>query len=371
MSAPTLSWSDQLLGTEPRLRDRTLLSLLGSLVYLVWFLVLVTFGIPQQRVSPSLGLTFMLLMVPGMLLFYPLVRSRWTERFADPALMSVQILWGCLVAVVAYATVPTGRAALLQTMGLGLVFGFMSLTPKAAVRTGVILIGMLLALLVCGFVMPLPDFRPAPQAIKLVSAAFIMGLITMQSHKFARLRERVQTERRELVGAQLALERVTRHDALTGLLSRLYGQERLDREHQRAQLTGRTFGVVLMDLDHFKQINDEHGHQVGDEVLVAFAQAAREVLRDTDLIARWGGEEFLIILPDTHEADKALQALERLQARLRTTLVSDMAPTLRVSFSAGYALWSAPEDVDVLLQRADRALYAAKHAGRNRCVQAL
>lgn len=145
MSAPTLSWSDQLLGTEPRLRDRTLLSLLGSLVYLVWFLVLVTFGIPQQRVSPSLGLTFMLLMVPGMLLFYPLVRSRWTERFADPALMSVQILWGCLVAVVAYATVPTGRAALLQTMGLGLVFGFMSLTPKAAVRTGVILIGMLLA----------------------------------------------------------------------------------------------------------------------------------------------------------------------------------------------------------------------------------
>jgi hypothetical protein len=79
MSASTPSWSDLLLGTEPRLRDRALLSLLGSLVYLVWFLVLVTFAIPQQRVSPELGLgSSCLLMVPGMLLFYPLVRSGWT-----------------------------------------------------------------------------------------------------------------------------------------------------------------------------------------------------------------------------------------------------------------------------------------------------
>lgn len=365
-----LPWTDALLGTEPRLRDRTLLSLLGSLVYLVWFLVLVTFAIPQHRVSPGLGLVFMTLMVPGMLLFYPLVRSGWTQRFADPGLMSVQILWGCLIAVIAYATVPTGRAALLQTMGLALVFGFMSLTPQAALRTGVILIGMLMAMLAFSHVVPLPDFRPAAQTVKLLAAAFIMGLITLQSRKFARLRERVLTERRKLAAAQLALEQVTRHDGLTGLLSRLYGQERLDQEHRRAQLSGRPFGVVLMDLDHFKQINDRHGHQVGDEVLVAFAQAARDVLRDTDLIARWGGEEFLVILPDTHEAHKAMHALARLQARLRTTVVSETVPALRISFSAGYALWAAPEDVDVLLQRADRALYAAKHAGRDRCVQA-
>ncbi|TXI91294.1 MAG: GGDEF domain-containing protein [Aquabacterium sp.] len=370
MSASTPSWSDLLLGTEPRLRNRSLLTLLGSLVYVVWLLALVLFAMPQQRVSPELGWVFMVLMVPGILLFYPLVRSGRTQNFADPDLMSVQILWGCLIAVVAYATVPTGRAALLQTMGLALVFGFMSLSARTALQTGVILIAMLMAMLASSFVIPLPQFNPTAQTVKLLAASFIMGLITLQSLKFARLRERVLTERRELAAAQLALERVTRHDGLTGLLSRLYGQERLEREHQRAQLTGRTFGVVLMDLDHFKQINDRHGHQVGDEVLVAFAQAAREVLRDTDLIARWGGEEFLIILPDTHEASKVLQALERLQARLRTSVVSETVPALRVSFSAGYALWSAPEDVDVLLQRADRALYVAKNAGRDRCVQA-
>ncbi|MEJ5895390.1 GGDEF domain-containing protein [Aquabacterium sp. G14] len=366
----TSSWSDRLLGTDPRMRDRTLMCLLGGLVYLVWFLVMVTFAIPQQRISAQLGLMFGLLMLPGMLLFYPLVRSGWTQRFADPGLMSVQMLWGCLIAVVAYATVPTGRAALLQTMGLALVFGFMSLSPQAALRTGAILVGMLLVMLVCGFVWSLPAFRPAAQAVKLLSAAFIMGLITLQSRKFALLRERIVTERRELAAAQSALERVTRHDALTGLLSRQYGQERLDQEHQRAKLSGRPFGVVQIDLDHFKQINDQHSHQVGDEVLMAFAQAAREVLRDTDLMARWGGEEFLLILPDTQQPQEALQALERLQAKLGTTVVSAAVPSLRISFSAGYALWAAPEDVDILLQRADRALYAAKHAGRRRCVQA-
>jgi len=131
-----------------------------------------------------------------------------------------------------------------------------------------------------------------------------------------------------------------------------------------------TAAIVTFDIDHFKHINDTHGHQVGDAVLVAFAQLARSVLRDIDVMGRWGGEEFLIILPDTDQPTQAQQALERLQTRLSDTAVCESIPTLRVSFSAGYALWRPPEDVEGLLQRADRALYAAKHAGRKCCVQA-
>jgi hypothetical protein len=93
--------------------------------------------------------------------------------------------------------------------------------------------------LLAGFVMSLPSFDRTAQAVKLVSAAFIMGLITMQSRKFARLRERVVSERRDLAAAQLELERVTRHDALTGLLSRLYGRSVWTRNTERSQLTGR------------------------------------------------------------------------------------------------------------------------------------
>lgn len=370
MNSRASRWTDQLLGTDRRMRDRALLCLLGNLIYLVWFVLLTAFAIPQQRVSPGLGIVFMVLMIPGLLLFYPLVRSGWSQRLSDPGMVSAQILWGCLISVIAYATVPSGRGALLQTMGLGLVFGFMNLKPKAAVRTGMVLIGMLMAMLVVSLFVSLPEFRPQTQAIKLLAAAAIMGLITMQSRKFAILRQRVEDERHEMEAAQQALERVTQHDALTGLFSRLCAQERLEHEHQRAVLSGQTFGVVLIDLDHFKQVNDQHGHHVGDEVLVQFAQASQHVLRDTDLIARWGGEEFLVILPDTREPSEVLQALDRLQAQLRTTSVSHTAPSLRISFSAGYALWAPGEDVATLLQRADQALYSAKNAGRQKTVLA-
>lgn len=365
----TSSWSDRLLGTDPRMRDRTLMCLLGGLVYLVWFLVMVTFAIPQQRISAQLGLMFGLLMLPGMLLFYPLVRSGWTQRFADPGLMSVQMLWGCLIAVVAYATVPTGRAALLQTMGLALVFGFMSLSPQAALRTGAILVGMLLVMLVCGFVWSLPAFRPAAQAVKLLSAAFIMGLITLQSRKFALLRERIVTERRELAAAQSALERVTRHDALTGLLSRQYGQERLDQEHQRAKLSGRPFGVVQIDLDHFKQINDARGHAAGDAVLVEIARRLTACLPDA-LVARIGGDEFLAALPAGFLSDAQPHGAEPWAERIAAGITRDgiVLPDggVRVTTSIGVALSEARDDAETLIDRADRALYAAKDAGRNR-----
>lgn len=347
-----------------------MLSLLGSLVYLIWFLALMFFAIPQGRINPTLGYSLAALMMPGMLLFYPLIRMGWTRRFADPSLVSFQIIWGCFVAVCGYAIAPTGRGALLQTIGLGLVFGFMTLKPKESRRTGIIVLSMLMLLLICSVFLPLPDFDLQAQAVKLLTALFIMGLITEQSYKFALLREQVHMERRQLEAAQASLERVTRHDALTGLLSRMYGQEKLDEEHERAKLSGRSFGVVLLDLDHFKQINDQHGHQVGDDVLVAFAQAARAVLRDTDLIARWGGEEFLVILPDTHEPSMVFQAMERLQQKLQQMPVSARAPSLRITFSAGCALWSAPESPDELVHRADEALYEAKRTGRNRCVEA-
>lgn len=92
MSTHASRWTDQLLGIDPPMRDRALLSLLGSLIYMVWLVLLTTFGIPQQRVSPGLGIVFMVLMIPGLLLFYPLVRSGWSQRFSDPGLVSVQII---------------------------------------------------------------------------------------------------------------------------------------------------------------------------------------------------------------------------------------------------------------------------------------
>jgi diguanylate cyclase (GGDEF)-like protein len=124
---------------------------------------------------------------------------------------------------------------------------------------------------------------------------------------------------------------------------------------------------VLVDLDHFKRINDAHGHPVGDEVLCAFAQAAQGELRETDTIARWGGEEFLMLMRETEPEPAGKVAVERLRCEIAELHPSPSVPELRVSFSAGVALHHPEDPVERTIALADQALYAAKAAGRN-CV---
>ena len=121
------------------------------------------------------------------------------------------------------------------------------------------------------------------------------------------------------------------------------------------------------DLDHFKQINDRHGHAIGDAVLQAFAQVAPTALAATDQLARWGGEEFLLLLNDT-TAEQAQIGLDRVRELLVDARLSNDVPELRATFSAGLTAYDAGEPLDVCIERADRALYEAKAAGRNRTV---
>jgi diguanylate cyclase (GGDEF)-like protein len=132
-----------------------------------------------------------------------------------------------------------------------------------------------------------------------------------------------------------------------------------------SERSGAPLCVALIDLDHFKHINDQQGHHVGDEVLGALARTLREGLRTTDLLARWGGEEFLVVLPDA-AAEAAQTVLHRMLDQLTTLAISSTHPALRVSFSAGVAQWRAGEDLTAVLQRADQSLYDAKAQGRHR-----
>ncbi len=120
-----------------------------------------------------------------------------------------------------------------------------------------------------------------------------------------------------------------------------------------------------MDIDHFKQINDTHGHGVGDLALMTFTQVVRENIRSSDVLARWGGEEFVLLLSDTH-LDGALLTLERVRSAAAAAEVAGGPPGLRMTVSMGLAEHQPGEAVELTLDRADKALYAAKHAGRNR-----
>lgn len=164
------------------------------------------------------------------------------------------------------------------------------------------------------------------------------------------------------------LDALARTDALTGLPNRREILDRFQQEHARSQRAGHALSLIVIDLDHFKRVNDTHGHAAGDAVLRAFAEVAGESLRRMDVCGRTGGEEFLVLLPETG-LDDARAVAERLREALATRVVQHGGHALRVTASLGVASHparSAPTPAEELLRRADDALYAAKAAGRDR-----
>jgi diguanylate cyclase (GGDEF)-like protein len=160
------------------------------------------------------------------------------------------------------------------------------------------------------------------------------------------------------------------HDHLTGARSRRAFFELAERERARAQRTRASLSLLLFDVDHFKRINDSHGHAAGDKVLVEIVQHTRSVIRSIDSCARLGGEEFAVLLPDTG-ADMALRVAERLRAGLEHPQRSTPgASGIACTVSIGAATQEPGETIAAMLSRADQALYAAKAGGRNMVVRA-
>jgi two-component system cell cycle response regulator len=158
-------------------------------------------------------------------------------------------------------------------------------------------------------------------------------------------------------------------DPLTGAYNRRQGDALLAAEFARRARNGRDFAVLMLDIDHFKAVNDRFGHEAGDAVLCALVRDGQEALRAIDMLVRRGGEEFLVVLPDT-VADAAMVAAERVRAALASTEVSasDVA-AVRFTVSIGVAV-PLTDNPGELLRRADLALYAAKAGGRNRVILA-
>jgi diguanylate cyclase (GGDEF)-like protein len=194
----------------------------------------------------------------------------------------------------------------------------------------------------------------------------IVQQLRAQSEQFITRVEAEQSRReveRQRARAQ-SLEADTRRDPLTGLGNRRAVDHHLPALLRDAAAAGRPVTLAILDLDHFKQINDRHGHLVGDRVLVSVAQLLRDGVRQADLVARIGGEEFLAVLPDADES-RALEICERIRQQVAGHDWAVVAPGLAVTLSAGLAS-APPYDETALATRADQALYRAKALGRNR-----
>jgi diguanylate cyclase (GGDEF)-like protein len=179
--------------------------------------------------------------------------------------------------------------------------------------------------------------------------------------------ERIIELEDRLIRVQEALRELATHDSLTGLLNRRACLDSLLAELNRGCRTGNPVCIVMADIDHFKRINDAHGHQTGDEVLCEVARRMQSSLRRYDTIGRFGGEEFLLVLPECG-LEEGVKLAERICHLIRSEPVKAKNIPIEVSISLGVAVANqlAPADLEALLGSADAALYRAKEAGRNR-----
>lgn len=223
----------------------------------------------------------------------------------------------------------------------------------------------------------------AEQIRKTDSADEIIRIldIVLSMTKGLKLSDEIFTAQEQVKGAEQKIEslkneleqlkELVQTDQMTGAFNRRGLDDIFKREAARADRNAQSLGVVLIDLDNFKQINDTLGHSYGDSVLINLVNIAKETLRPSDIMARFGGEEFVILLPDV-ELEDALTIVHRLQNNLtKNSLLQIDNQSMSITFSAGVALRSFGEHQHSVISRADRALHQAKRTGKNRIIPAL
>jgi diguanylate cyclase (GGDEF)-like protein len=191
----------------------------------------------------------------------------------------------------------------------------------------------------------------------------IRKLITELESKNAELSYEI-AERKKY---QADLERLAIMDPLTNIYNRRFFFERATKEIERSKRSASPIALTLFDIDHFKKVNDTHGHLVGDQVLVNLAQLCQDEIRTVDILARYGGEEFIILMPDS-TLEAAKNAAERLREKVAKTNLTEGKIDLRITISLGVSAWDSVEEIDLehFIDQADQALYQSKAGGRNR-----
>ncbi|MDA7087268.1 GGDEF domain-containing protein [Pseudomonas sp. SA3-5] len=313
------------------------------------------------------------LVILGQAAFLGLFLTGQNLRFRDPSLTEAQVLVALVWLTLLLGMFANGRGALLVIYVLILLFAVFQLPPRVFARCAVIAF--------FGFaglnLYEAYQYRLADPALAILQVSVLGGVMLWLS-LFAsyvqamrqRMRQRrfaLQAHQDTLRGMMRQLEDLVATDELTGLFNRRHFLRFANVELKNLR-AGSQHGLALIDLDHFKRVNDAHGHAAGDRVLQTFATVAQTCLRDGDIIARYGGEEFVLLLPNT-KADQFTACCERLrEAFNQAEPLGIKVDTL--SLSVGMTLLTMHDDLDEALQRADQALYRAKRNGRNRCAAA-
>jgi diguanylate cyclase (GGDEF)-like protein len=316
-------------------------------------------------IDPQASFWLTIYYLAGSLGFYLLLRTGWSARLSeDPSLLTWQLVHGIVAMTWSYAINGPARGAVLAIVVLLLTYGMFNLRAQVARKLALFTFGLL-----GGTMLLMSQFEPVryPPRIEVVHLAFFVIVllgVSELSTRMGRLRERLSRQKQELEASLMQIRQLATLDEITGLVNRRHITSLLQSEVSRLQRSKQIVSVALLDLDHFKRVNDQYGHDAGDIVLKAFADAARSSLRNLDVLGRWGGEEFLLMMPDT-AWDEAMYCLERMHANLAKVSFDSIAPGLRITFSAGLSSCRAGDRWEDVIKQADAAMYRAKAMGRN------
>ncbi len=358
---------DLILSTNQRRRTRLTQWVIASAVY-AGSVPVVGFSLELGSANGTSYIYWTLFLAILLITIYVALRSGWSEQFADPALTTWQILVGVAGVEWAYVICGPTRSMTLYPLLVILAFGAFSLSWRRIMwLTLLTLVSLIVTVTILTLSRPVsldPSLRASELHLDLTNVlmiSIVLPAVSAIAAQLSFLRRRLREQHVSLTEAMEEVQRLATHDDLTGLINRRYVGERLTQELHRFQRSGNAFSIVIIDLDFFKQVNDTQGHAFGDKVLQAFAIQAKATLRDSDLIARWGGEEFLMLLPDTH-GPQGVMIIQRLLACMHE-VPHGTGPSL--TFSAGVTEVQRDETVTEAIARADAAMYEAKQAGRN------
>ena len=291
--------------------------------------------------------------------FYLVFRLHWHKRCGDPSLTMAQLGAAILLMLTVFA--------LDQSVHLILGPFLLVVFSQSAFRVKPAALGIFSAVCMVTYLALLFASDPVREdqfqrgILVWLAVAITLPLICTMSAHIYRLRQALKSTRHQL----LQIEEKAIRDELTGLYNRRQLIVELDTAIAHASQHGTTFCLAIIDVDHFKNINDKQGHLVGDVVLREFARVASESIRNTDIFGRYGGDEFMHILRDT-ELKGAVMHAERLRVHAHFLDLRGVMPAKSISLSIGIAQYRADENAESLIERADTGLYLAKERGRNR-----
>lgn len=349
--------------------------LMGFMSYVMFLLPLgysvqhgwVRFGYPGLALLFGVGIAI-------NVVFLIAIRSRFTQRFADPSLVIWQVGCASLLALALGYYVDEATVIVLMLFFTAFFFGVFSFSRRQYLAlTAAATLGYAALLAI--------KFGPAERGgeafglelLNFMILVMVLLWLSLLGSYVAQLRSRLAHQRHALADALTRLKELASRDELTGLYNRRHLMQSLEQQQERALRHREPFALCILDLDHFKRVNDNHGHGIGDEVLCEFAGRIRSQLRCMDVIGRgetdstfgrYGGEEFLLLLPYA-AGSSARACIERLCAAMRAPFTTSIGD-LPITFSAGVAYNRAGESTAQMINRADEALYRAKSGGRNR-----